>query len=186
MGLDMYLRANLFVCGYPHSEERATYDAIIDASGLRAVASPDTPHADLKVMVAYWRKANAIHRWFVDNVQKGVDDCDEYYVTREKLTELRDTCQRVLDVAQIAGGQPVHAGTTWYSSGEQEEHFEIGRAILNGAEVAKILPSAGGFFFGSLDYDEWYLQKIEGTIAQLDRVLKHVPEDTYLYYQSSW
>ena len=25
--------------------------------------------------VGYWRKANAIHKWFVDNVQDGNDDC---------------------------------------------------------------------------------------------------------------
>ncbi len=25
--------------------------------------------------VAYWRKANAIHKWFVENVQDGQDDC---------------------------------------------------------------------------------------------------------------
>ena len=32
------------------------------------------------VEVAYWRKANAIHGWFVYNIQDGVDDQNEYYV----------------------------------------------------------------------------------------------------------
>jgi hypothetical protein len=27
--------------------------------------------------VACWRKANAIHQWFVGNVQRGKDDCQE-------------------------------------------------------------------------------------------------------------
>ena len=27
--------------------------------------------------IASWRKANAIHKWFVDNVQDGVDDCGD-------------------------------------------------------------------------------------------------------------
>lgn len=46
--------------------------------------------------VAYWRKANAIHRWFVENVQNGEDDCKEYYVSEEQLKELVKTCKEVL------------------------------------------------------------------------------------------
>ena len=36
----------------------------------------------------YWRKANMIHKWFVENVQAGDDNCEMRYVTREKLEEL--------------------------------------------------------------------------------------------------
>ena len=47
--------------------------------------------------VGYWRKANAIHRWFVENVQKGEDDCKTYPVTLTQLITLRDLCQEVLN-----------------------------------------------------------------------------------------
>lgn len=40
--------------------------------------------------VKYWRKANAIHKWFVDNVQNGVDDCGLYEVPEEKMIEFFD------------------------------------------------------------------------------------------------
>lgn len=46
--------------------------------------------------VAYWRKANQIHRWFVENVQEGVDDCKEYYVSFEQLEKLVSICETVL------------------------------------------------------------------------------------------
>lgn len=46
--------------------------------------------------VIYWRKANAIHRWFVDNVQDGDDDCGVYEVSLDKLQELRHLCIEVL------------------------------------------------------------------------------------------
>ncbi len=46
--------------------------------------------------VAYWRKANQIHRWFVENVQEGVDDCKEYYVSFEQLEKLVTICETVL------------------------------------------------------------------------------------------
>ena len=45
---------------------------------------------------AYWRKANQIHRWFVENVQEGVDDCKEYYVSFEQLEKLLSICETVL------------------------------------------------------------------------------------------
>jgi hypothetical protein len=43
----------------------------------------------------YWRKANAIHNWFVINVQGGEDNCKEYYVSRAQLQELLDILNRV-------------------------------------------------------------------------------------------
>lgn len=46
--------------------------------------------------IGYWRKANAIHRWFVENVQNGEDDCRDYFVTKEQLTELLNLVNQVL------------------------------------------------------------------------------------------
>ena len=41
--------------------------------------------------VAYWRKANMIHKWFVDHVQDGQDDCDIHReLTRQDLLDLLD------------------------------------------------------------------------------------------------
>jgi len=35
--------------------------------------------------VGYWRKFNALHAWFVDNVQGGVDECQSTIVTKKQL-----------------------------------------------------------------------------------------------------
>lgn len=45
--------------------------------------------------VAYWRKANAIHGWFMQFAE--MDDCTPVEVSVLALIELRDTCQKVLD-----------------------------------------------------------------------------------------
>ena len=45
--------------------------------------------------VGYWRKANAIHNWFVKNCQDGVDNCGEHSVSLEQLNELLNTCKKV-------------------------------------------------------------------------------------------
>lgn len=50
---------------------------------------------DILEMAGYWRKANHIHKWFVENVQDKKDDCELYLVSKEKLEQLKDYCQRV-------------------------------------------------------------------------------------------
>ena len=40
--------------------------------------------------MGYWRKANAVHNWFVDNVQDGNDGCKHYWVSKEDLQKLLD------------------------------------------------------------------------------------------------
>lgn len=46
--------------------------------------------------VGYWRKANAIHRWFVNNCAEGKDECQRIYVSKESIQKLLDTCKEVL------------------------------------------------------------------------------------------
>lgn len=50
----------------------------------------------------YWRKANAIHNWFVENVQIGADDCGDYEITREQLEKLLSDVISVLDSEELA------------------------------------------------------------------------------------
>ena len=60
------------------------------------------PVQGLITEVMYWRKANAIHQWFVDNVQHGVDECAPHMVSLDDLCALRDTCRSVLDDRSLA------------------------------------------------------------------------------------
>jgi hypothetical protein len=54
--------------------------------------------------VMYWRKANAIHDWFVQNVQNGIDECRPHEVTVDQLVELRQLCSEVLENRNLADG----------------------------------------------------------------------------------
>jgi hypothetical protein len=88
MGLDMYLYARQFAFnGFKNQE---LYNKIVQ----EAPFALDT--ASVQVQVAYWRKANQIHKWFVDHVQDGNDNCEEYRVTRDQLQLLVDNCKLVL------------------------------------------------------------------------------------------
>ena len=52
--------------------------------------------------VAYWRKSNQIHNWFVKNIQGGEDDCRTYAVTAEQLYKLKSICKKVLENKELA------------------------------------------------------------------------------------
>jgi hypothetical protein len=94
MGLDMYLSAEKYISAYDwkQQEEKDTFRAVIDV-----VKMPyETPSVTISTNIAYWRKANAIHNWFVNEVQDGVDECQRSSVSREQLQELVDLCKELL------------------------------------------------------------------------------------------
>lgn len=98
MGLDMYLYARDYISGYEFSpaEERADALAVMTVAQRRGFPTPISPSVEIQVEVAYWRKANQIHNWFVKNVQNGVDECQYSYVSRSQLKELHDLCVDLL------------------------------------------------------------------------------------------
>lgn len=88
MGLDQYLHAKRFIW---FNEE--------DLADTLKLMFPGIRHRktrELVVEALYWRKSNAIHKWFVDNIQNGSDDCGHYSVSREDLESLRDLILEVL------------------------------------------------------------------------------------------
>jgi hypothetical protein len=95
MGLDMHLKAKRYIWYNELDLERNVRQFF---SELPISATIDEVRAE----IGYWRKANAIHKWFVAHVQEGVDDCGEYGVDRELLVSLRDTCAQVLEDTDLA------------------------------------------------------------------------------------
>ena len=90
MGLDMYLTARRWVSEYSDPELHAALSVV--TKSIRG----GKPVQEITVEAMYWRKANQIHAWFVDNVQNGQDDCRPYYVMRSQLQELKDLVDQCL------------------------------------------------------------------------------------------
>ena len=63
MGLDMYLKAKRFY----YDEARA--QEIINLTMPENHPFKKLRQADVTIEIGYWRKANEIHNWFVNNVQ---------------------------------------------------------------------------------------------------------------------
>jgi hypothetical protein len=158
MGLDMYLHRKTYVQNWPFNKPEQHVDITITKGGEPYPGIEIDKIKYIVEEVGYWRKANQIHQWFVDNCQNGVDDCGEYYVTVNQLEQLVDICKKVL---------------------------------ADPSKADKLLPTQGGFFFGSTDYNEWYIQDLQNTIDQLTPLIEAPTDENGLpffdyYYHSSW
>ena len=169
MGLDMYLeiRKNEY-CSEYHQDKGS--DLALEYPKDITEFIPNL--TDLRISrqtnyeVGYWRKANHIHNWFMQNCAERdewdnpIDDCSPIEITVDKLEKLLDACKKVLADHSLA---------------------------------ESLLPTQSGFFFGSTEYDEYYFGDIEKTIEIIEPVLKFAKHkleiedyDWEVYYQASW
>ena len=145
MGLDMYLKAKRFIW---HNEEELAKKIAANFPGLE-----DKQVNAIEIEAAYWRKANAIHKWFVDTVQDGNDDCGYYEVSRDQLKELLVLVEEVLADPDSAPNK---------------------------------LPTTKGFFFGSVEYGDWFFEDLRNTKTMLTDCLDPKWKGWYFEYRSSW
>ena len=94
MGLDMYLDKRTYVRKWDHIDETKQYNVEVTRGGEPTNIDPKKVKYIIEE-AGYWRKANQIHRWFVENVQEGKDDCGDYYVSRTDMETLLDLCKQV-------------------------------------------------------------------------------------------
>jgi hypothetical protein len=145
MGLDQYLSKKIYI-GNTLTKDNNNNKTF-------TIGDKEYPLKDLDFLiyeVGYWRKANQIHKWFVDNVQEGKDDCGQYYVSEEKIKELHDLCTEIIN---------------------------------NPQKAEELLPSHPGFFFGTYEYDEYYIKDLQHTIEILEPLLN---SNNSIYYSASW
>ena len=159
MGLDMYLEARKYVSksnwkdGEP--SPNPDYSSLVALAPEGATEKALFGSANISLTVGYWRKANAIHKWFCD-LDGGRDECQEIHVNREKLMELRSLCESI---------------------------------VLQPSMAESTLPPQPGFFFGSYEIDDWYMEDMKETVGIIDHVLKVFPEDDWdwsFVYHASW
>jgi len=154
MGLDMYLSAKKYMSKYFDPTDTDKIKKINEIFNVDGEEDGDYGAQEVIFRVAYWRKANQIHQWFVDNCQDGVDECQETWLSRDQLRSLLDLCEKIIADPKL---------------GED------------------LLPTQSGFFFGSTEYDEYYMQDVKYTVERLTKILNDTAfTKCDFYYQSSW
>lgn len=97
MGLDMQLTRKVYIgAPYEHNNVKGTI-YLTKGKENKEIKINFSKLSSIEEEVMDWRKANQIHGWFVNNVQDGIDDCKEYYVSHQQLKSLRDLCKQVVD-----------------------------------------------------------------------------------------
>ncbi len=123
MGLDQYLDRDIYVgAQFEHRKVTGTVDIKV---GNQTLDIPLNEISSITLQAGYWRKANAIHQWFVKNVQDDKDDCGRYYVTPDDLTELLGLVNQVMaDHSKAAELLPTTSGFFFGSTEYDDWYFK--------------------------------------------------------------
>lgn len=180
MGLDQYLTAKVYV-GAKYKAVKQNYIEVSDlyegmnkdiADFKNCTLYPTFNISHISYDIGYWRKVNWIHKWFVDNVQEGNDDCEEYSVSSELLDKLYSTCETILK--KFDGVK------------NDKDRMELIDYIDDK------LPPQSGFFFGRTelkdnDVLEYYRESLYDTMKFIRLAKKYIEKfGADIYYQSSW
>jgi hypothetical protein len=160
---------SLYLPRWSHSTdaERGRTDAVLALAGLTPIIGKESNSVYaaydgswVQVTACYWRKANAVHAWFVDHCQGGVDECQEAPVHPEQLAALLAACENALDA---------------YRSGDLDK-------------AMRAMEPRSGFFFGSTEIDQWWAAGMASTISEIRRVINAAIAigGVEFVYQSSW
>jgi hypothetical protein len=149
MGLDMYLTKHVFVgANYEHRNVTGTVDIKV---GDEILDIPFNKISKIVLEACYWRKANAIHKWFVDNCQDGIDECQVTYVSKEQLTDLLDLCKQVKKNHSLAHSLlPSESG--FFFGGTEYDEWYFNSIDYTIKELTKLLKQKDS------DYGEFYYQ----------------------------
>lgn len=145
MGLDMYLRAKRLLSVGSVSDTKVI-DAIVD-QGIQGMG--DMIPSEITCRAMYWRKANHIHQWFVENVQDHDDDCRDYAVGVEQLHDLMDACKAVL-ADRSKAGQILPTTDGFFFGGTEYDQYYFDETQRTLDTLQKILSTDG--------IENWYFE----------------------------
>jgi len=130
MGLDMYLKGKIYASEFVNNNGKI-YEQMKRLVEKLTKFKLENGLIVIEFQIGYWRKANHIHKWFVDNIQNGVDDCGIYYVERKQLEELKELCLNVLENKQQAHELLPRQKGFFFGSQEYDKHYfeDIKRTI---------------------------------------------------------
>jgi hypothetical protein len=154
MGLDMYLTGKRYLSKYFNEGDEALAETIAEQfpelKGKPGRFGDASCVKEISIEAGYWRKANAIHDWFVKNVQGGEDECRPHYVSREDLQTLKEICQRVLEDRKLAATLlPTASGFFFGGTDYDDWYFKDLEQTIQIIDDALSLPKAWEFEYRS-------------------------------------
>jgi hypothetical protein len=184
MGLDMYFYKKTYVKNWDFMGAKERHQIGVKLGDeFRKDIKPERI-TFITEEVGYWRKFNALHRWFIMNCADGIDVCQEIPVTIKKIKDVLDVLNEVKTILNKSG---LAVKLVNDFNGESFENV-----YEREQEVRNILPPTQGFFFGGIEIDEWFKMSVEESIKIFTEVLKDEEiSQSYgsfseFYYRASW
>lgn len=216
MGLDMSLYREVQLKGKMEITDKKL-DEVLGGEKMR----PKTEHE-----VCYWRKFNALHKYFNDHFnEQDNDNCVNMYMDIEDIEKLLALVKKIRGAIKMGKGfvgsykssedksklKGCKVGDEVLNKVEHDENitsviitgefgdkfyldFRTDGKVITNPEVCEELPTEEGFFFGSTDYDEYYVYQLDETIKQLEEVVEEhkglieegVPAFDITYFYRAW
>lgn len=149
MGLDMYLSRRSYVKNWDFMDDKEKHTISIKKGGkVRKDIKPERISYIVE-QVGCWRKFNALHNWFVANVQDGNDNCGEYYVDHNQLEKLLEDLKSINNDSKIAEQKLPTASGFFFGGTEYDEYYfsEVQRTIELIEELLE--DKEGSFYYSS-------------------------------------
>lgn len=174
MGLDMnlYRRVDVSDCMTMTGEKGERVEQVILNGQCDKTVGRSTRY-QITTNVCYWRKFNALHKYFNDHFNNNDNDnCVDMYMDIDDLRKL------LLNLKDLR---------------EQIKQDKDGN-VINKEVCEEVLPTQAGFFFGGTEYDEYYVEDIDYTIKRLSDIIEDhaklveagVDEYGISYYYNAW
>lgn len=123
MGLDMYLYKKHYVKNWDWMADHEKHTISIKKGKKKLDHIKPDRVCSVVEEVMYWRKFNALHKWFVDNIQEGVDDCKESFVDESDLKMLLETLTYVLENKDTAETILPTAQGFYFGNDEMDDNY---------------------------------------------------------------
>ena len=198
MGLDMYLRGTKTFGIYPRGQYKPPFERTFEFQSLLNNHDMENAPIDygtswscytVQFPLMYWRKSNQIHQWFVQNVQGGKDNCDEYSVSLDQLKLLSKTIEPAL-VSTAAATELLPTAEGFFFGSQEYDEYYFEDLKNTKKQIDKIIAyqtaAENAFRCRCLN-----LEIYNGTMSteefnkKFPTLTKDVPFDDF-YYQSSW
>ena len=140
--------------------------------------------------LSYFRKVNFLVKFFNDKI---VEYCGgtilnglDIPIDKEWCEELLDKCNQVVDKYDEL--KALYTPDTDYNNTKLFESEEANNLFAK--FVSETLSTMAGFFYGSTDYDKWYLEDVKDVIEHLKNNI--IPEfdklddNEYIAFNADW
>ena len=166
------------------SEEKSNKEILDEVKNLKKTFYP---HEDV-----YFRKANFVYRFFHPYLVG-----EACIVTKDMVNDLLGRCDEVIEAAKEDGvinengqiDEKYFYCRNFYDLSTEEQNAERNRVYAvtqamphEWSETAEsLLPTQSGFFFGSTEYDAYYLEDILSCKQQFDKLLADWKDNEVVY-----